>query len=79
MQRGSKGEHTQNQQRPGSQPHISIKTRIGSFDSVVQAKTPSTAYATSARTNFFLIVTQSQVSSFRGFKVRSRHLDSLKP
>ena len=45
-----------------------LKTRIGSFDSVVQAKTPSTAYATSARTNFFLIVTQSQVSKFQGFQ-----------
>ena len=32
------------------------KTRIGSSDSVVQAKTPSAAYAIRASTNFFLMV-----------------------
>ena len=35
---------------------FALKTRIGSSDSVVQAKTPSTAYAIRASTNFFLIV-----------------------
>ena len=35
---------------------FALKTRIGSSDSVVQAKTPSAAYAIRASTNFFLIV-----------------------
>src|SRR5260221_6645185 len=50
---------------------FAFKTRIGSSDSVVQAKTPSAAYAIRASTNFFLIVTKIpcfKVSRFQGFK-----------
>ena len=67
---------------------FALKTRIGSSDSVVQARMPSTAYAISASTNFFLIVTQVpgfKVSKFQGTQVRARftlkpcNLETLKP
>ena len=65
---------------PARRLTLPLKTRIGSFDNVVHAKTPNTAYAIKASANFFLIVTQ--IPSFkvsRNPKCLTSYSETLQP